>query len=153
MPETETIGGITSIEKLGKILNEISTAKTNAKAQADKIIADAKTAEENALAELSKQVQKDAKNISFTCRKCKIPLPINKVTFLRSIYHVPPRGCNEGDYDVPQKTEVCHIECPECNYENYICTHPQKEAILYLEEQLGEYKFESLFKEKKDKRV
>jgi hypothetical protein len=68
----------------------------------------------------------------FTCSHCSTSSKLSRWEFTQSHTYVPPSGCQEGDYWIPNKTEVCHLRCPECLQQNYLYNHPHKIELLSL---------------------
>lgn len=53
------------------------------------------------------------KKYELRCGGCERPSALSEWTFRQAIWHVPPRGCTEGDYwknDDPES----RIVCPHC---------------------------------------
>lgn len=49
------------------------------------------------------------------CNKCKFRCLIEELTLYQTHWHVPPRGCTEGDY---WKEGECQFICYHCNTVN-----------------------------------
>lgn len=74
-----------------------------------------------------------ARNFPFLCNKCGNPSPLHRWVLSRLKYHVPPRGCYEGDYWVTEKLHASQLCCPECKEWNYLYNHRQREhTVLFL---------------------
>jgi hypothetical protein len=57
--------------------------------------------------------------------------------FLQDMYYNSPQG-HEGGYWSPMETRCCHIKCPKCGAEIYICIYPEKDRLINL---IDSYKF------------
>ncbi|MCC6934194.1 MAG: hypothetical protein IT406_00650 [Candidatus Yanofskybacteria bacterium] len=71
----------------------------------------------------------------FWCRKCSNSAPLHRWELSRLRYHVPPRGCYEGDYWVTEKVGSGKLRCPACREWNslYASIHrPHEHAVLFL---------------------
>ncbi|MCC6405087.1 MAG: hypothetical protein IT405_01735 [Candidatus Yanofskybacteria bacterium] len=71
----------------------------------------------------------------FACRKCRNSAPLHRWALSRLRYHVPPRGCYEGDYWVTEKVGSGKLCCPACGYWNSLfasISRPHEHAVLFL---------------------
>lgn len=66
------------------------------------------------------------------CTKCDKGSKLSSWVFIQDVFWVLPYSCNGGGYWKDSETFLCHIRCPKCDAENYICTHPQKDKIVDL---------------------
>src|SRR3989344_5523989 len=68
------------------------------------------------------------------CSECGRESQVSSWVFIQDHWYVPPSGCTEGAYWKSRKANTCHLRCPKCGQENYICHHPQIDKILMLAE-------------------
>jgi len=54
-------------------------------------------------------------NREIYCLCCVTKYKIKDLVYIQTYYYVPPRGCTEGDYHVPQGG---YFICPSCNVRN-----------------------------------
>ncbi|MDP1689546.1 MAG: hypothetical protein Q8L47_05495 [bacterium] len=86
------------------------------------------------------------------CVKCSKKSKLSLWTFIQNLWLVPADGY-EGSYWDSCEIETCHIACPRCGAENYICTHSQKDKVINLCTSYS-FKKEKIFQkviERKDK--
>ena len=64
------------------------------------------------------------------CTKCRKKSRLSSWTFIQGRYYVEPYSCTGGAYWLNSETYLCHIVCPKCDEEIYLCNYPQRDSIV-----------------------
>lgn len=72
------------------------------------------------------------------CVECGKNSCLSAWTFIQGHWYVTPRGCTEGGYWDLHTTDNCFMVCPICNAEVRILDHPERDAIVYLLDVVGQ---------------
>jgi hypothetical protein len=86
-----------------------------AKARADTV---KRHAEE--LLEVTASLLGKAKKLNCQCVHCKQVSELGSWSFVQDYYYISPSGCTDGDYWLPNRTDLCYIACPNCNKTNSV---------------------------------
>jgi|GEM_PF-2508106 len=67
-----------------------------------------------------KRVVATVRTLQVRCAQCETFSPLPAWTFIQDRYLVPTRGYTGGGYYNDSSIETCHLQCPQCNYRNYL---------------------------------
>jgi len=98
-----------------------------------------------ALAELAEREFELIKmGVRLKCRECGKTSSLGRWDFVQNHWYAQPYSCTGGDYWNANKTETCHIACPNCRQMNYIYNHPMRDNLVELHKRFN-FRFTALF--------
>lgn len=71
------------------------------------------------------------RNAFILCALCKKRSRLFSWVFIKDLYYEYPQG-HTGGHWVAMETRNCHIVCPKCGAEIYICNYQWREKLLGL---------------------